>query len=384
MLMTGLAGEVFISGVAEAPLGEVRDHSELSMIALAAREALADAGLTLADVDGLFVNYLGEAGTVQVGEYLGIQPTYSDSSDLGGAAFVAFLGHASAALQTARCTVALVVYASRQRTRASRTLNHWNMKATSPQFEQPYGLPAPIGQFGLLAARHIYEFGTTPEQLASVAVTARQWAGMNPKAWQRDPLTIDDVLESRMICDPLHRLDCCLITDGGGAVVLTTGDRARDADNTPIRVAGTGESARQWHIAQLPSLAASPGVAAARSALQMANVVHRDIDIFEPYDASTISVLLALEDVGFCARGEAGAFVQAGSLTPTGTLPSITSGGGLSYCHPGALGILLVIEAVRQLRGQAGLRQVPGATVGLVHGIGGLFSTAATAVLVRG
>lgn len=384
MLMTGPNREVFISGVAEAPLGEVRDHSELSMIALAAREALADAGLTLRDVDGLFVNYLGEEGTVQVGEYLGIQPSYSDSSDLGGAAFVAFLGHASAALQTGRCRVALIVYASRQRTRATRKLNHWNEKATSPQFEQPYGLPAPMGQFGLLAARHMYEYGTTPEQLASVAVTARQWAGLNPKAWKRDRLTIDDVLESRLICAPLRRLDCCLVTDGGGAIVLTTWDRARDSANTPIRVAGTGESARQWHIPQLPSLEASPGVAAARAALQMAEVGHADIDVFEPYDASTISVLLALEDVGFCGRGDAGAFVQEGNLSITGSLPSITSGGGLSYCHPGALGILLVIEAVRQLRGQAGARQVPGATVGLVHGIGGLFSTAATAVLVRG
>jgi acetyl-CoA acetyltransferase len=241
-----------------------------------------------------------------------------------------------------------------------------------------------MGQFGLLAARHMYEYGTTPEQLASVAVTARQWAGLNPKAWKRDRLTIDDVLESRLICAPLRRLDCCLVTDGGGAIVLTTWDRARDSANTPIRVAGTGESARQWHIPQLPSLEASPGVAAARAALQMAAVGHADIDVFEPYDASTISVLLALEDVGFCGRGDAGAFVQEGNLSITGSLPSITSGGGLSYCHPGALGILLVIEAVRQLRGQAGARQVPGATVGLVHGIGGLFSTAATAVLVRG
>jgi acetyl-CoA acetyltransferase len=383
MAMTKERAGVYISGVAEAPLGEVADQSELSMIALAAREALADAGLTLADVDGLFVNYLGEEGSVQVGEYLGIQPSYADSSDLGGAAFVAFLGHASSAIQTGRCKVALVVYASRQRTRASRTLNHWNLKATSSQFEQPYGLPAPLGQFGLLAARHMYEFGTTSEQLASVAVGAREWAAMNPKAWKRDPITVDDVLASRMIADPLHRLDCCLVTDGGGAVVVTGEPRARDSANIPIRIAGTGESHRQWHIPQLPSLDASPGAAAARTALQAADITPSDVDVFEPYDATTMSVLLALEDVGFCARGDSGAFVQEGNLRPGGSLPAITSGGGLSYCHPGALGLLLVIEAVRQLRGQAGTRQVPGAAVGLVHGIGGLFSTAATAVLLR-
>jgi len=383
MALTGTDRDIYIVGVAEAPLGEVMDQSELSMIALAAREALVDAGLTMSDVDGLFVNYMGEEGSVQVGEYLGIQPSYADSSDLGGAAFVAFLGHASAAIQTGRCKVALIVYASRQRTRASRKLNHWNSKATSSQFEQPYGLPAPLGQFGLLAARHMYEYGTTAEQLASVAVGARQWAGMNPKAWKRDPLTVDDVLASRMISDPLHRMDCCLVTDGGGAIVVTSGARARDMANTPIRVAGTGESHHQWHIPQLPSLDASPGVASARAAIQMAGITRSDVDVFEPYDATTMSVLLALEDVGFCARGESGSFVEAGNLLPGGSLPSITSGGGLSYCHPGALGILLVIETVRQLRGQAQQRQVPRATIGVVHGIGGLFSTAATAVLVR-
>lgn len=374
---------VYITGVAEAPLGEVVDQSELSMIALAARAALDDAGLTRQDVDGLFVNYLGEAGSVHVGEYLGIQPRYADSSDLGGAAFVAFLGHAWAAVQTGRCEVALIVYASRQRSRRSRQLSRWNERAASPQFEQPYGLPAPLGHFALLAARHMHEHGTTEEQLAQVAVTAREWAAHNPKAWAREPLTVDDVLSARRICEPLGRLDYCLVTDGGGAIVLTSADRARDARGTPVRVAGTGESHRQWHLPQLPSLAASPGAASARTALEMADVTPADVDVFEPYDSSTISVLMALEDVGFCAPGESGGFVQDGNLALGSVLPSMTSGGGLSYCHPGALGLLLVVEAVRQLRGDAHGRQVPDARVGLVHGIGGLFSTAATAVLVR-
>jgi acetyl-CoA acetyltransferase len=375
---------VYVTGVAEAPLGLVSDHSELSMAAIAAREALADAGLTRADVDGLFVNYMGEAGTVQVGEYLGIQPRYADSSDLGGAAFVAFLGHAWAAIQTGRCEVALIVYASRQRSRRSRRPNRWNDRATSPQFEQPYGAPAPLGQFGLLASRHMYEYGTTREQLAQVAVTARQWAGRNPTAWATDPLSVEDVLEARPVAEPLGRLDFCLITDGGGAIVLTSRGRARDAKSVPVRVAGTGESHRQWHLPQLPSLADSAGTGSARAAMQMAGITHSDVQVFEPYDSSTISVLLALEDVGFCGRGESGPFVAEGRLGPGGSLPSMTSGGGLSYCHPGALGLLLLIEAVRQLRGESAGRQVPHCEVALVHAVGGLFSTAATAVLVRG
>jgi acetyl-CoA acetyltransferase len=382
-LTTTTTEAVYITGVAEAPLGEVTDQSELSMIAFAAREALADAGLRREDVDGLFVNYMGEEGSVQVGEYLGIQPRYADSSDLGGAAFVAFLGHAWAAVQTGRCEVALIVYASRQRTRRSRKLSRWNERAISPQFEQPYGVPAPLGQFGLLAARHMHEYGTSREALAGVAVAARQWAQRNPKAWTREALSVDDVLGSRMICEPLRKLDFCLVTDGGGAIVLTSATRARDARGVPVRVAGTGESHHQWHLPQLPALSASPGAAAARNALEMAGITPADVDVFEPYDSSTISVLMALEDVGFCARGESGAFVEAGSLAPGGALPSMTSGGGLSYCHPGALGLLLVVEAVRQLRGEAQQRQVRDARVGVVHGIGGLFSTAATAVLVR-
>lgn len=380
---TSVDRPVYITGVAETSLGEVTDQSELSMIALAARAALDDAGLTRHDVDGLFVNYMGEAGSVHVGEYLGIQPRYADSSDLGGAAFVAFLGHAWAAVQSGRCEVALIVYASRQRSRRSRQLNRWNDRAISPQFEDPYGIPAPLGHFALLAARHMFEHGTTREQLAHVAVSARQWASRNPNAWSREPLSVDDVLSARMICEPLGRLDFCLVTDGGGAVVLTSRERARDARRTPVRVAGTGESHRQWHLPQLPSLAASPGAASARTALGMAGITPADVDVFQPYDSSTISVLLALEDVGFCPPGESGPFVQDGKLGPSGSLPSMTSGGGLSYCHPGALGLLLIIEAVRQLRGQEGERQVPGARVGLVHGIGGLFSTAATAVLIR-
>ena len=375
---------VYVVGVAETPLGEVRDQTELSMVALAAREALGEAGLTLRDVDGIFVNYMGEEGSVQVGEYLGIQPRYADSSDLGGAAFEAHVHHALLALAAGHCEVALVAYASRQRSRRSRALTRPQEGLTlQDQFEIAYGLPAPLGHYALIAARHMHQFGTRPEQLAEIAVAARRWAQMNPKAWSREPLTIADVLASRPICEPLRRLDCCLVTDGGGALVLTTAARARDAAKRPIRVLGAAESHTQWQISQMPDLTVSAGARSGPEAFAMAGITPADVDVLEPYDSFTITVLMALEDLGFCKKGEGGAFVEGGRLAPGGALPALTSGGGLSYNHPGALGLLLLVEAVRQLRGEAGERQVPNARIGVAHGVGGLFSTSATVVLAR-
>lgn len=376
--------DVYVAGVAETPLGEVPDHTELSMVAVAAREALSEAGMTLADVDGIFAHRMGEEGSVQVGEYLGIQPRYADSTDLGGASFEAFVHHAMVAVSAGRCEVALIVYASRQRSKRSRKKLRAESDVTiGAQFEAPYGLPFPLGHYALVAARHMHQFGTTPEQLAEVAVTARAWARLNPKAWSRDPLTIDDVLASPLISDPLHRLDCCLVTDGGGAVVVTNGVRARDAQKQAIRVVGAGESHTHWHTSQMPDMTVTAGVASGRDAFAMAGITPRDVDVLEPYDAFTITVLLALEDLGFCEKGEGGTFVEDGRLAPGGALPAMTSGGGLSYNHPGAFGLLLLVEAVRQLRGEAGERQVPDARIAVAHGFGGLLSTAATVVLAR-
>lgn len=376
---------IYIAGVAETPLGKVQDHTENSMVALAAHEALGEAGMSLRDVDALFVNYMGEEGSVQVGEYLGIQPRYADSSDMGGGSFEAFVHHAMVAIAGGRCEVALICYASRQRSLQNRRRA---VAATdlsiAGQFEAPFGIHFPIGYYALTAARHMHQYGTTPEQLAEVAVAARRWAQLNPKAWARGPLSIDDVLSSPMISDPLHKLDCCLVTDGGGAVVLTNAARARDADKRPVRVLGAGESHRQWHISQMPDLTVTPGVISGREAFGMAGITPGEVDVFMPYDNFTHSVIMYLEDLGFCAKGEGGAFVEGGCLGPGGDLPSMTMGGGLSYNHPGALGILLLVEAVRQLRGEAGDRQVPGARIAVAHGIGGLaFSTSATVVLAH-
>ncbi len=377
--------QVYIAGVAESPLGKVADHTELSMVALAAREALGEAGMTLKDVDGLFVNYMGEEGSVQVGEYLGIQPAYADSTDIGGASFEAFVNHAFAAISSGRCEVALIAYASRQRSRRGRPRQMGTDNYTlTGQFEGPYGLVMPISHYALLAARRMHEFGITPEQMAEVAVTARNWAKLNPKSWIRDPLTIADVLASPMMCTPYRKLDCCLITDGGGAVVVTSKARARDAAKRAIRVLGTGESHTHWHASQIRDMTASPGAAAAQAAFGMAGIGPDDVDVLEPYDNFTGAVLQHLEDLGFCKRGEGGAFVEGGRLGPGGALPSMTMGGGLSYCHPGALGILLIIEAVRQLRHEAGARQVKDARIGVAHGIGGVIhSSSSTVVLAR-
>jgi acetyl-CoA acetyltransferase len=372
----------FIAGVAETPLGEVWDQSELSMAALASHGALTEAGLTSADVDALFTNYMGEEGTVQLGEYLGIMPRYADSTDLGGAAFEAFVHHAVAAIHAGRCEVALIAYASRQRTRRSRRMTRESDNSTlGAQFELSYGLPGPLGHYAMIAARHMYQFGTTSEQLAEIAVAARAWAAMNPKAWAREPITVQDVVGSRLICDPLHRLDVCLVTDGGGAAVVTTAERARDAAKRAVRILGVGESQTHWNIAQMPDLTVTAGAASGRDAFAMAGIRPADVDVLEPYDSFTITVLLALEDLGFCAKGEGGAFVESGRLAPGGALPALTSGGGLSYNHPGAFGLLLLVEAVRQLRGEAGERQVPGAQIAVAHGVGGLMSTASTVVL---
>lgn len=378
---------VYIVGAAESPLHMVTDQSELSMMALATREALDDAGLELSDIDGIFVHAPVPPPyeiSVQVAEYLGIMPRYSDSSDLGGASFEAFVHHAMLAIATGRCDVALIAYASRQRTRRGRPRSlAVDTYSLTGQFEAPFGLPLPIGNFALVAARHMHQYGTTPEQLASVAVTAREWAKLNPKAYRREDLTVADVLASPMLSTPFHKLDCCLLLDGGGAVIVTNRDRARNAKKRAVRVLGAGESHTHFNMGQMPDMATSAAVISGREAFAMAGITPKDVDVFEPYDAFTITPILALEDLGFCEKGEAGPFFEAGHCRPGGRLPAITSGGGLSYNHPGAFGLLLLIEGVRQVRGDAGERQVPDVEIGVVHGWGGFMSVASTVVLAR-
>ena len=381
--------QAYVAGVAETPLGKVFGHSELSMAGMAAREALAEAGMTFKDVDAIFTNYMPELGAMngsaQVGEYLGVHPKIANCSDMGGAAFEFFVHHATLAISQDRCECALILYASRQRSRRNRPRAFGaDGYSITGQFDAPFGPAWPISQYALFAARHMYEYGTTLEQLARVAVSARKWAQLNPKAWNQEPLTVEEVMASPRLSDPLRKHDCCLITDGGGAVVITSAARAKDAAKKPVKVLGAGDCQMAYHVSQVPDLTQSPGKVSAREAFAMAGIKPGDVDVFEPYDNFTSAVIQELEDVGFCEKGEGGAFVEAGNTEPGGSLPTSTMGGGLSYCHPGALGLLLIVEAVRQLRGEAGERQVADAEIAVAHGIGGAsFSTSSTVVLGR-
>jgi acetyl-CoA acetyltransferase len=279
--------------------------------------------------------------------------------------------------------VALIAYGSTQRSSASRSLGRGGPAAYAEQFERPYGPPLPVGAYALAAMRHMHEFGTTSEQLAEVAVATRKWAHLNPKAYKRDLITIEDVLSSPYIAEPLHLLDCCLVTDGGGAVIVTSLERARDLRKTPVRVLGHAETHTHNTISNMPDLTRTGAYDTGPRALAMAGVKHADLDVVEIYDSFTITVLLTLEGLGFCDRGESGRFVQGQRTAPGGEFPMNTNGGGLSYCHPGMYGIFTLIEATRQLRGECGERQVDGARVALCNGTGGVLSSTATVVLAR-
>jgi acetyl-CoA acetyltransferase len=250
-------------------------------------------------------------------------------------------------------------------------------------YTMPFGVIAAVHRYALQARRHMYEFGTTPEQLAEVAVSARAWAGLNPAATMRKPITIDDVLDSPVIASPLHRLDCCLVTDGGGALVVTSPERAADLVEEPVYLLGAAEAHVARYMSALPSFVTSPGALTGPAALEKAQVSLGDIDHFQLYDPFTIAVIIAVEDIGLCAKGEGGAFLEDRKTRPGGSLPLNTDGGGLSHRHPGMLGMNLVLEAVAQLTQSAGDRQVEDADLSLVHGLGGVYTSTATAVLAN-
>lgn len=368
-------------GVAETALGEVPDQNLMQMQATAARAALIEAGLTLKDVDGVFcTGFWGWSPSLIMAEYLGIQPRYSDGTNLGGCSFESYIVHAAAAIEQGLCDVALITYANQQRTLTLRNLAARADHLTH-QWVAPWGMPTPVGAYAMAAMRHMHQYGTKPEELAEIAVAARQWAAMNPKAWARDPITVAHVLSSPMISDPLHRLDCCLITDGGGAVVLTSLERARSCRQRPVRVLGYGEAHASNEVLSIPDITVTPAKQSGERAFAMAGIRPHEVDVAQLYDSFTITVLLQLEDLGFCGRGEGGAFVSGGRIAPGGDFPLNTSGGGLSYCHPGMFGILLLVEAVRQLRGECDERQVPCARLAVASGMGGRLSAASTVVL---
>jgi acetyl-CoA acetyltransferase len=374
-----LRGRAAIVGVAESDLGEVGpDLTPLDLIWQATVAALEDAGLEKKDVDGLFsASAFYHMPTLSVGEYLGIRPRYSDATNMGGSSFVSHLFHATAAIDAGLCEVALITYGSTQRSQGGRLVSG---SETLP-YEVPYRPRYPVSAYALAASRHMHEYGTTREQLAEVAVAAREWAKMNPKAFVRDDLTVEDVLDSRMVSSPLAVRDCCLVTDGGGAVVMTGAERARELRKPPVYVLGVGEA--HWHryISQMPDLTVSAAAESGPRAYSMAGISPEDVQVTMLYDAFTINVVMFLEDLGFCEKGEGGPFVSGGRIAPGGGLAVNTSGGGLSYCHPGMYGIFLLVEAARQIRGEAGERQQPDVNVALAHGNGGVLSSQVTAIL---
>jgi acetyl-CoA acetyltransferase len=372
-------GSVAIVGAAESDLGAVTAlMSPIDLMAQGVQRALEDAGLGLADVDGVFcATTQARTSAMSLVEYLCLPDVYTDSTIVGGSSFEIHVAHAHAALEAGLCKVAVIAYGSTQRTVGRRAAS---VREYNP-YETPFRPFLPATAYALAASRHMHQFGTTREQLAEVAVAAREWALLNPVAWERKPLTITDVLNARPISDPLTVRDCCLVTDGGGAIVMTTTARARDLKKPPVPVLGWGQSITHASITSMPDLTRTGAIASGAQAYAMAGVQPSDIDVLALYDAFTINTILFLEDLGFCKKGEGGPFVQDGRIGPSGDLAVNTNGGGLSYCHPGMYGLFLLIEAVRQLRTECGARQVAAADTALVHGNGGVLSAQATVIL---
>jgi acetyl-CoA acetyltransferase len=377
--MSGLQkGSVAVVGAAESDLGQVAPNtSPIDLMAQATMRALDDCGLKLSEVDGvLSAMSQSRYSTMALCEYLRLKPKYFDGTMIGGASFMSHLAHAQAAIQQGVCEVALIAYGSTQRSvsRASASPREFNF------FETPYRPFFPSSAYALAASRHMHEFGTTREHLAEVAVAARKWALMNPAAWEKEPLTIEQVLNSRMVSHPLTVRDCCLVTDGGGAIIVTSAARAKTLKKKPVYVLGVGESLGHTTISNMPDLTTTAAVESGAKAYRMAGLKSSDVDMLSLYDAFTITPILFLEDLGFCPKGEGGRFVAGGAIAPGGKLAVNTSGGGLSYCHPGMYGLLVMIEAIRQVRGECGQRQVKDCEIALAHGNGGVLSAQCTVI----
>jgi acetyl-CoA C-acetyltransferase len=368
-----ISGKIALAGAYEHPTRWAPDKSESLIMAECARGALKDAGLELSDVDGLFAASMsmGIMGVVTLAEYLNIKPRYLDGTNIGGSSFVAHVNHAAAAIHAGLCEVALILYGSTAASNAMAIGTGLGGGGGDPNtaFLSPYGMTT-VGSYALIAQRHAHLYGTRPDQLAEIAVTMRRHASLNPEAKMQNLITVDDVLESRMISTPLHLLDCCIISDGGGALIVTSLERARDLAQPPVVLRGCGEAVCHQEMGA-PDLLTIAARQSGEQAFAMSGIRHDEVDLCTLYDSFTITALVTLENLGFCKPGEGGAFVEDGRIGLGGALPVNPDGGGLSSNHPGMRGIFLVIEAVRQLRGGLGPRQVEDAEIALVHGTGG-------------
>ena len=373
-----LRGQVAIAGIGNTRRWSAPGRTPFDQAQEAAILALEDCGLALKDVDGLFCA-ISSSGlpVLNMAERLGIRPRHADGTMVGGASFLFHLQSAAAALVQGLCDVALVVYGSNQLSAGGRLVS---MPDPQP-YEAPFRPRYPISSYALAAARHMHDYGTTRENLADVALAARAWANLNPDAFARGLLTREEVLASRMVSDPLTKADCCLVTDGGAALVLVRAERARDLKAKPAYVLGIGSAVSHRQISAMPDLTTTAAVESGARAYAMAGVGPADVDHVMVYDAFTITTILFLEDLGFCPKGEGGRFVSGGAIAPGGSLAVNTNGGGLSCNHPGMYGLYTVIEAVEQLRGTAGERQLGGVDIALAHANGGVLSSQATAIL---
>lgn len=383
-MSTGVA----IVGAAEADeLGVLPHKSSVQLHAEAAANALASAGLALADVDALFTCGVDFMPSLLVSEYLGLRPKYSSSQSIGGSSFVAHVHEAVQAIRSGQCEVALITHGETRRSNRKRGVqtrpHHFDPWLPDWQWERPYGVDGPPPAYALAATRHMHQYGTTTEHFAELAVATRAWASLNPSAYRRTPLTVEEVLALPYFVYPFRATDICLVTDAGGAVVLTSSERARDLPVPQVEVLGSAVAHTHYGISQMPDLTVSPAALSGPPAFREAGLTPEDVDVAELYDSFTYTALLQLEDLGFCEKGGAGDFVSGQRTAPGGEFPLNTSGGGLSYTHPGMFGMFLLIEAVRQLRGECGERQVAGAEVALVNGMGGYLSSSATAILAR-
>ena len=377
---TALRHKVAIVGASETEqLGRIPDMSAVQLNADAAFRALDDAGLTLDDVDGLATAGVSPA---QMTEYLGIMPRWIDGTSVGGCSFLIHVGHAVAAIYAGYADVVLITHGESGRSRVGAGGFGGARASMAGQFEAPYGVAGAPSTFSIPVVRHMKQFGTTREQLAAVSVATRQWAEKNPRAMMRDPITIDDVLSSRPIAWPLNLLNCCLVTDGGGALVLVSEERANDFPKKPVWVLGRGEASAHQNVSMMQDMAWwTGGEISGKEAFRMAGVGHDDIDHAMFYDAFSHTPMYALESLGFVKPGESGPYFAEMHTAPGGDFPLNTNGGGLSYTHTGMYGMFAIQEAVAQLRGEAGERQVDGVETSLVHAPGGMFSATATLIL---
>ena len=372
---------VAIVGASETTeLGRIPDLSQLQLHADAALNAMADAKIKPSDIDGVAT---AGASPTEIAHYLGIEPRWADGTSVGGCSFMLHVRHAVAAIEAGHCSTVLITHGESGRSGVGRGgfFGGGGGASLAGQFEMPYGPNGPTTMFTVGVLRYMKEFGLTHEQLASVAVVQREWAGLNPRASYREPITVADVLESRMIAYPFHKLECCLVTDGGGALILTAAERAPDFPTKPVYILGTGESVETPMISQMQDLTTSRSFRiAGQDAMRSAGISHDDVDHLMVYDAFAHLPIYGLEDLGFVGRGEAGAFIEEGHTRPGGKLPLNTNGGGLSYMHSGMYGMYALQESVRQIRGTAAA-QVEGAEVSVCLGVGGMFAASGCIVM---